>query len=107
MASSREFVEYVTGQLCDAGRIRAKRMFGEYGLYCNEVFFAVICDNQLFIKPTPQAEKAFPQLTKSPPYEGAKDYILAQDVDDRELITELARLTCAALKEQMSEKRRR
>ena len=61
MAARQEYVDYVAEQLQDAGRIRTKRMFGEYGLYCDDVFFAVICDDQLFVKATPQGEKAFPE----------------------------------------------
>ena len=59
MASNPDFVEYVAEQLRDAGTIRSRKMFGEYGLYCNGVFFAVICEDQLFIKITPQGEAAF------------------------------------------------
>lgn len=64
MASHQEFVDYVAEQLQDAGRIRTKRMFGEYGLYCDDVFFAVICDDQLFVKATPQGE---PRRSRSCP----------------------------------------
>ena len=78
MASHREFVEFITEQLREAGDVRARPMFGEYGLYCDGMFFAVICDDQLFVKPTPQGEDAFPRLPKEPPYEGAKDYLLAE-----------------------------
>ena len=52
MASSKEMVDYVCDQLSGAGEIRAKRMFGEWGLYCGGVYFGCVCDNQLFIKPT-------------------------------------------------------
>ena len=97
MASHRDFVDYVAEQLREAGVIRAKRMFGEYGLYCDGIFFAVICDDQLFVKRTPQGEEAFPNLPKAPPYAGAKDYILVEDVDDREAMAALVRLTCLAL----------
>ena len=97
MASHRDFVDYVAEQLREAGVIRAKRMFGEYGLYCDGIFFAVICDDQLFVKRTPQGEEAFPNLPKAPPYAGAKDYILVEDVDDRETMDALVRLTCLAL----------
>lgn len=100
MASDKGFVDYVAEQLGDAGSIRAKRMFGEYGLFCDGVFFAVICDDQLFIKITPQGEVAFPHLPKAPPYEGAQDYILVEDVDGWETVTALTRLTCLALGEQ-------
>ena len=98
MASHRDFVDYVAEQLREAGVIRAKRMFGEYGLYCDGIFFAVICNDQLFVKRTPQGEEAFPNLPKAPPYAGAKDYILVEDVDDRDTMAALVRLTCLALK---------
>ena len=52
-----------------AGAIRSRKMFGEYGLYCDDVFFAVICDDQFFVKVTPQGETAFPGLPKAPPYD--------------------------------------
>ena len=62
MASHPDFVNYVAEQLREAGAIRSRKMFGEYGLYCDDVFFAVICDDQFFVKPTPQGEAAFPNL---------------------------------------------
>ena len=71
------------------------------------VFFAVICDDQLFVKPTSQGEAAFPRLPKAPPYEGAKDYLLAEDVDDREGLTRLVQVTCEALRAQSVGKRRK
>lgn len=106
MASDKGFVDYVAEQLRDAGNIRVKKMFGEYGLYCDTIFFAVICDNQFFIKITPQGEAAFPHLPKAPPYPGAKDYLLMEDVDDRERLTVLARLTCRALAAQGAPKKK-
>ena len=50
MASHLEFVEYVAGQLSEAGEITYRKMFGEYGMYLDGKIFAVICDDQLFIK---------------------------------------------------------
>ncbi len=97
MASHPDFVRYVAEQLREAGDIRSRKMFGEYGLYCDGIFFAVICGDQLFIKITPQGEAAFPTLPKAPPYQGARDYIWVEDVDDREQMAELARITCGAL----------
>ncbi len=107
MSSDKGFVDYVVEQLRDAGSIRSKKMFGEYGLYCDEVFFAVICDDQLFIKITPQGEAAYPALPKAPPYEGAKESFFVENVDDRERMTALTRLTCEALRKQPSKKRRK
>ena len=71
MASHQDFVDYVAEQLREAGSIRSRKMFGEYGLFCNDVFFAVICGDQLFVKVTPAGEAAFPNLSKVPPYAGA------------------------------------
>ena len=107
MASHQAFVDYVTEQLRAAGEIRARSMFGEYGLYCNECFFAVICDDQLFIKITPQGEMAFPDLPKAPPYEGAKDSFVVEDVDDPTMAVELTRITCETLRKAASQKRRK
>ena len=44
MASHPDFVNYVAEQLREAGAIRSRKMFGEYGLYCDDVFFAVTCE---------------------------------------------------------------
>ena len=106
MASHPDFVNYVAEQLRQAGVIRSRKMFGEYGLYCDNVFFAVICDDQLFVKVTPAGEAAFPQLPKASPYEGAKDYIWVEDVDDRDTLTALTRLTCLALQAQPKKRRK-
>ena len=107
MASHGDFVDYVAEQLREAGYIRSRKMFGEYGLYCDGIFFAVICDDQFFVKITPEGEAAFPHLPKAPPYEGAKDSFFVEDVEDRELLTNLVRITCAALKNSPQKKRRK
>lgn len=106
MASHADFVEYVAEQMQRAGSIRSKKMFGEYGLYCDGVFFAVICDDQLFVKITPQGETTFPDLPKASPYAGARDYFLVEDVDDRERLTKLVRITCEALMLQPKKRRK-
>ena len=88
MASHQDFVDYVAEQLREAGTIRSRKMFGEY------------------VKITPAGKAAFPHLPKAPPYEGARDYIRVEDVDDRDTMTALTRLTCLALQDQ-PEKRRK
>ena len=89
MASKIEFVEFIAEQLRQAGTITYRKMFGEYGVYCNGKIFAVICDNQLFIKITEAGRKICPGLSEAPPYEGAKNYLLMEDVEDKELLTAL------------------
>lgn len=97
MASKIEFVEFVADQLREAGNITYRKMFGEYGLYCDGKIFAVICDDQLYIKITEAGRKVCPTLPEVPPYEGAKNYYLMEDVEDRELLTKVVTATCAEL----------
>ena len=107
MASHRDFVDYVAEQLGEAAAIRSRKMFGEYGLYCDDVFFAVICDDQLFVKVTPEGEAAFPDLPKASPYEGAKESFLVEDVEDRERLAALTRITSQALRDKQQKKGRK
>ena len=99
-------MEYAAEQLREAGKISYRKMFGEYGWYCDGKFLGVICDDKLFVKITPQGEAAFPDLPKAPPYEGANDYIWVEDVDDREAMTALTRLTCLELQAQPKKRRK-
>lgn len=97
MASKQEYVQYIADQLSGAGEIVCRKMFGEYGIYLDGKIFGLICDNQLFIKITGAGRKMRPELTEVPPYEGAKNYLLVEDIDDREALVELVAATCAEL----------
>lgn len=97
MASQKEFVDYVVEQLQEAGVITSRKMFGEYGLYCNGRIFAVICEDQLFVKITEAGQRLWPELPAAPPYEGGPPYFLVENVDDRAFLTRLAVETCQAL----------
>lgn len=107
MASKIEFVEYVADQLREAGAITYKKMFGEYGVYCDGKIFALICDDRLFIKITEAGRRRWPDLPELPPYEGAKNYFLVEDVDEREMLTELVVATCGELPEPKPKKRKK
>ncbi|MDD4567056.1 Regulator of competence-specific genes [Methanoculleus chikugoensis] len=97
MSSSREYVEFVAEQLGDAGKITYRKMFGEYGIYCDGIFFGCVCDNQLFVKITDPGKAFMPDGETAPPYAGAKPYFLLEDLDDPEFLKELTQITCAAL----------
>ncbi len=97
MASKLEFVEYVADQMSDAGNITYRKMFGEYGIYCDGKIFALVCEDQLFIKITEGGRRIAPELSEAQPYEGAKPYFLIEDVDDRAFLTELVTATCKEL----------
>lgn len=98
MASDIGFVEFITEQMEDAGEITFKKMFGEYGLYCNGTIMALICDDQLFIKPTEAGRSFINDVIEAPPYSGAKPYFLIEDqFDGREWICDLVRVTVKEL----------
>ncbi|MFR5876213.1 MAG: TfoX/Sxy family protein [Eubacterium sp.] len=62
MSSNPEFVQYIADQLSESGNITYRKMFGEYGMYCDGKIFALICDNQLFIKITEKGKQTAPDL---------------------------------------------
>ncbi|MGK5040420.1 TfoX/Sxy family protein [Janthinobacterium sp. GB1R12] len=102
MASQQGTVDFLLDQMAGVGSISAKKMFGEYGLYCEGKMFAIVADDQLFIKPT-EAGRAWisalctPQ--EAPPYPQAKPYFLIDGElwDEREWLTQLAQRTAAEL----------
>lgn len=106
MASHLDYVEFVCEQLSGAGAVTYRRMFGEYGLYCDGKFFAAVCDDRLLVKITPAGQSLVPDCPCGIPYEGGALMFLP-DVDDREALTELVRITCAALPEKPPRRRRK
>ena len=104
MASSLSYVEFVMEQLSGAGAITYRRMFGEYGLYCDGKYFACVCDGRLLVKITPAGEALLPDCPRGIPYEGGGEMLLP-DVEDRETLPALVRATCAALPEKKPRKK--
>ena len=88
MASSPEFVRFVCEQLAGAGRIRCKRMFGEYGLWCDGVFFATIEDGMLCLKITDAGRALLPGAEIVEPHEGAR-FLYVAELDDRDFLATL------------------
>ena len=99
MASSREFVDYVVDQASGAGGVRARAMFGEYGVYCGEKMVALICDDTLFLKPTGPGRALAGPLDEGSPYPGAKPCLIVPegDIDDPDRLADLFRVTAEAL----------
>lgn len=84
MPSSLDFVEYACGQISGAGEITYRKMFGEYGVYCDGKIIGLICENQFFVKKTAAGAELLPGLDEAAPYEGAKPHFLIEDLEDRE-----------------------
>lgn len=105
MASSLSYVEFVMEQMSGAGAITYRRMFGEYGLYCDGKYFGVICNDRAMVKITSAGEALAPDCPRGIPYEGGGE-MFAPDVEDRERLVELVRVTCAALPEKKARKKK-
>ncbi len=91
-------MEFLADQMEEAGLISFRKMFGEYALYCDAKVVALVCDNQLFVKPTKAGHTYIGKVTEAPPYPGAKNYFLIEDAfEDREWISDLIRMTAQEL----------
>ena len=98
MVSDLNFVEYVHDQINGAGQVYFKKMFGEYAIYCNEKVVALVCDNQLFVKPTDAGRSTVGSVQEAPPYKGAKlHFLIGEHLDDQPWMTNLIRLTASEL----------
>ena len=99
MSSNQSTVDFIVEQMAAAGAVSAKKMFGEYGVFCAGKMVAVICDDQLFVKPTSAGRAFLGTVQETPPFQGAKPYFLisGEQWDDSEWLSELIRLTSAEL----------
>ncbi len=98
MATSKETVAHILDSLAPLP-VRARAMFGEYGLYCDEKFVALICNETLYIKPTQIAAEFLTDDHLAPPYDGAKDHyaVPADRLDDREWLQSFVARTASEL----------
>jgi TfoX/Sxy family transcriptional regulator of competence genes len=107
MASDEDFVVFIVDQMGNAGTITYKKMFGEYAIYCNGKVVALVCDNQLFIKPTESGRSFIGDVVEAPAYPGAKPGFLIKDgFEDREWLSELIGITARKLPEPQPKKRK-
>ena len=86
MPSSKEYIDFVLDG-CDG--LSARAMMGEYVLYYSGKVVGGVYDNRLLVKPTKSALSLMPNAPKELPYEGAKEMLLVEDVEDRELLQTL------------------
>ncbi|KVH57683.1 TfoX/Sxy family protein [Burkholderia cepacia] len=99
MASSQGTVDFIVEQMAAAGTVSARKMFGEYGIYCDGKMAALVCDDRLFVKPTPEGRAFLGKCEEGSPYPGAKPHLVisGERWDDREWLSTLIRITAAQL----------
>ncbi len=99
MATSQSTIDYILDQLNSTGTT-ARKMFGEYALYCQGKVVTLVCDNTLFVKITaPGKEFVGPAYQEGFPYPGAKPamQIASENIEDSDWLSELVTITAEAL----------
>ena len=89
MATDKSFIDFVLEQLRGLDGITCRRMMGEYIIYHHSKIAACVCDNRLLVKPVEAAFSMMPSAHLEPPYAGAKDMLLVDDLDDKRFLIEL------------------
>ena len=108
MASDIGFVEFVIDQIEPDLEMTHRKMFGEFGLYSRGKIIAVICDDQLFVKPTEAGREYIGEPEMAPPYPGAAPRFLITDkLEDGAWLSELLRVTYDALPAPKPKKKRK
>lgn len=98
MASDLSFVEYVCEQAGLGSLLTYKKMFGEFALYLEGKVVALVCDNQLFVKPTLEGKELLGSVCEYSPYPGAKpQFRIGDELDNGELVKRLLVATARAL----------
>ena len=89
MASSKEYTEYILEQLSLLDGISCRAMMGEYVLYYRGKVFGGVYDDRFLVKPTKAALALMPDAEKELPYEGGKEMLLVEEVEDKEFLRQL------------------
>ena len=89
MATTKEFLNYFLEQLKDLPDIIVKPMMGEYLLYYCGKLVGDICDNRVLIKPVKAAKELLSHAEMQPPYDGAKEMLVLEELEDAEFIKTL------------------
>lgn len=105
MASSKEYLGFILEQLSDLGDVTYKAMMGEFLIYYRGKIIGGIYDDRLLVKPVKAAISYMPQAEYSLPYEGAKEMLLVDNVDDKEYLTGLVEAMYAELPMPKNKKR--
>ena len=89
MASSKEYLNFILEQLSELEDITYRTMMGEYIIYYHGKIVGGIYDDRLLVKPVKSAIEYMPNAEYELPYEGAKEMLLVDDVDNKEYLTGL------------------
>lgn len=99
MASQQATVDFILEHIAGAGKVSARKMFGEYAIYCDGKVVALVCDDQLFVKPTKSGREYIGEVVEATPYPGAKPCFLisSEQWEEAEWLASLIRVSAAQL----------
>jgi TfoX/Sxy family transcriptional regulator of competence genes len=98
MATRVETMQYIADQAGLGRRLEYRKMFGEYALYLDAKVIALVCDDQLFLKPTEEGRRFLGTVNEGPPYPGAKPHLLVtEELEDPERLAVVLEITASAL----------
>lgn len=89
MASSKEYLDFILEQLSGLEEVSYRAMMGEYIIYHRGKIVGGIYDDRFLVKPTKSAKNLMPDADMEVPYEGAKEMLLVDNVDNREFMKSL------------------
>ena len=89
MASTKEYLDFILEQLSELDEITYKAMMGEYIIYYRGKIVGGIYDDRFLVKNVKTAREMMPDADLELPYEGAKEMLLVDDVDNKEFLREL------------------
>lgn len=79
MASKQSIVDFILEQISSAGVVSARKMFGEYSIYCDGKVVALVCDDRLFVKQTHAGKEFIGTYEEAAPYPKAKPYFVIDE----------------------------
>ena len=89
MGSTKEYLDFILEQLSETEGVTCRAMMGEYILYCQGRVVGGVYDDRFLVKPTPSALERMPQAPRELPYEGGKEMLLVEDVEDKAFLRDL------------------
>ena len=89
MASSKSYLDFIMDQLSPLGSVTCRAMMGEYIIYSDGRIIGGIYDDRFLVKPTPSALSMMPGAPRELPYEGAKEMLLVENVDEGDFLCAL------------------
>jgi len=107
MATSREYRDFIMEQLADLVDLSCRPMMGEYLLSYGGKVIGGIYDDRLLVKPVAAAAALMPEARRELPYEGAKEMLLVEEVENREFLRELVLAVAAGLPDPKPRRKKR